>query len=264
MGPEWKSKYICVFLVALQLWLSVVVQKISLQMYLLTIFTAGATISQALLLAVHELSHNLFFRSDIANRAFSMFVNIPIGIPFCESFRHYHMQHHRHLGREGVDTDLPSQLEKRAVRGSIAKLLWIFFQIFAYALRPILVMYEAGTGPLIYLLLCLMIAGGCHPCAGHFISEHYVFPHYNTNVQETFSYYGVLNKISWNVGYHNEHHDFTTIPWSRLPELRRIASEYYDDLAVCSTWPGCVWTFVSDSSMGPARRVLRTPREKVE
>ena len=40
-----------------------------------------------------------------------------------------------------------------------------------------------GTGPIIYFLLCDLIAGGLHPCAYHFISEHYLL-NYKSN-QET-------------------------------------------------------------------------------
>lgn len=93
------------------------------------------------------------------------------------------------------------------------------FQIFFYALRPGFVRMQTptrwhlynlvtqllfdyvlvrtfGIRPLLYLLFSSFFAGSLHPCAGHFIAEHYVWDGLN---QETYSYYGPLNILAYNV-----------------------------------------------------------------
>lgn len=93
------------------------------------------------------------------------------------------------------------------------------FQILFYALRPTFVRSQRltkwhllnilvqvavdyllvanfGLRPLIYLIMSSFFAGSLHPCAGHFIAEHYLWDGMD---QETYSYYGPLNVLAYNV-----------------------------------------------------------------
>lgn len=47
------------------------------------------------------------------------------------------------------------------------------------------------------------------------------------DVNPTRSTYGPINWILFNTGYHNEHHSFPNVAWTRLPTLRRTAPEVF-------------------------------------
>lgn len=159
------------------------------------------------------------------------------------------------------------------------------FQLLFYALRPgfirsqtftrwhlynlitvlsfdaLLVKY-CGWNSLIYLVMSSFFAGSLHPCAAHFIAEHYLMEEIDEGSaqslgQETTSYYGWLNILCYNVGYHNEHHDFPSVPWTRLPELRKIAHEFYAPLPAHKSWPYVTYKFITDSRVGMWSRAKR-------
>ncbi|EMC97658.1 hypothetical protein BAUCODRAFT_69097 [Baudoinia panamericana UAMH 10762] len=261
--------------------------------FFLTAYIVGATANQNLFLAIHEISHNLAFKSPLANRILAIIANLPIGIPYSASFRPYHLTHHKSLGVDGLDADLPTALEAWFLDSVAGKAFFCTFQILFYALRPMMV-YQlpltwihalniavqiafdyvlvryAGARALGYLILSSFLAGSLHPCAGHFIAEHYVFAQHSRSLApsskkgsevaptpETFSYYGALNLLTYNVGLHNEHHDFPAIPWTRLWRLNAIANEFYCDLPCHYSWVGVMWQFVLDKEVGLWCRVKR-------
>jgi sphingolipid delta-4 desaturase len=116
-----------------------------------------------------------------------------------------------------------------------------------------LILYFWGYKALLYLPLGTIMASGLHPIAGHYLSEHYVF----RAGQETYSYYGPLNRLTFNVGYHNEHHDFPYVPGSRLPALRRVAPEFYDTLLSHRSWTRTIWQYIMSPELGGFSRVKR-------
>ena len=207
----------------------------------------------------------------------------------------YHLDHHKFLGVDGVDTDLPTYYEAVLLQNVFGKAFFCTFQIFFYAVRPVLVkaqpftfthltnlfvqilfdiilVQSAGWHSLIYLLLSSFLAGSLHPCAAHFIAEHYSLTHEKKMKNdedskilepETFSYYGPLNVLCYNVGYHNEHHDFPFIPWSRLPKLRALAPEFYQNEGM--NWEWVMWNFITrKNGYGIWGRVKRQQRVSIK
>jgi sphingolipid delta-4 desaturase len=78
--------------------------------------------------------------------------------------------------------------------------------------------------------------------------------------QETYSYYGPANKLAFNVGYHNEHHDFPSVPWNRLPQVRKIAAPWYDTLVSHRSWTRLLIRFLFDRKMSLFSRMVREGR----
>jgi sphingolipid 4-desaturase/C4-monooxygenase len=246
----------------------------------LTAYVVGGTATHAIFLAVHEVSHMLAFRTFWHNKAANLLINLPLVVPCCVAFRGYHLEHHRYQGHDGIDTDVPTRFEGVLFTNVLSKTIFCINQILFYALRPMMVRQQIftswyaanwafqlsfvffvvrnfGWGPIKYLLLSLYLAGSLHPCAAHFIAEHYVF----VEGYETYSYYGWLNKLCFNVGYHNEHHDFPNIPWTRLPKLREIAPEFYDTIPFHSSWVRVFWEFITDDRVCTRSRMKRNKGE---
>jgi len=276
-GYEPMTKYIAAGVVFLQLGTAYYLRdKAFTWEFWIIAYIVGATCTQNLFLAIHECSHNLLFKKRQHNEMYGIFMNLPIALPYSTKFKLYHIEHHKLQGVDGIDTDVPTKLELLLFNNVLGKLFFAICQILFYAIRPMavrqqivndvtiknfvaqfsfnaLVVYFFGLGPIYYLLASDFLSGSLHPCASHFIAEHYVF----VGDAETYSYYGPLNILCYNVGYHNEHHDFPNIPWSRLPQLREIASEFYDDLPYHKSWPMVLYHFIFDGKIGAKNRVKR-------
>lgn len=290
-GPEPLTKYLVLAVLAIQFTTAISLRSTAIfsWQFMLSAYLIGGTCNQNIFLAIHEISHNLAFKSTVVNRYFAIIANLPIGLPYSAAFRPYHLEHHKHLGVDGIDTDLPTRFEALFLQNVLGKAFFATFQIFFYALRPMMVKAQPftllhyanlstqlafdyclvsffGWKPLLYLLFSSFFAGSLHPCAGHFIAEHYVFEESlgaNSDAPaETYSYYGPLNMLTYNVGYHNEHHDFPFIAWTRLPKLREQAAEFYKDLPSHSSWSYVIYQFITDPQVGMFSRVKRDAKKK--
>lgn len=281
MGIDHMMKYKITFLVIFNILCSYFVSQVfNLSYFWITVlsYILGGVVNHMLVLAVHEISHNLVFGNSrpLTNRLFGMWANLPVIFPMSISFKRYHVEHHRFLAIDGYDVDLPTDLEARLFYNPVTKMLWLFLQPAFYSLRPfvvrprppsnletlntviqltfnVILYYFCGFKAVYYLMAGTVLALGLHPMAAHFVAEHYMYE----KGHETYSYYGPMNYLTWNVGYHMEHHDFPYIPGSRLPEVKRIAAEFYDNLPQHSSWIGAMWEFIFNPECGPYGRIKR-------
>jgi sphingolipid 4-desaturase/C4-monooxygenase len=180
-----------------------------------------------------------------------------------------------------LDADIPGKWEAKFIGNSaFGKAFWLLFFPVFQALRPprlkevkflnawtfvnwvvvfgvdLLIIYFFGWISFVYLVFSFFFSIGLHPLGARWIQEHFlVHP-----PQETYSYYGILNIPALNVGYHNEHHDFSSIPWNKLPEVKSIAPEYYNNLFYHTSWFKLFFKFIFDRNLSLFSRMVRTGR----
>src|SRR5271170_1106954 len=133
-GHEPLTKYLTLAVVTLQFLVAIHLRSTAFfsVRFFLTAYLIGATANQNLFLAIHEISHNLAFKSPVINRYFAVFANLPIGLPYSAAFRPYHLEHHKFLGIDGIDTDLPTRFEALFLQNVLGKaFFWynIFFVV---------------------------------------------------------------------------------------------------------------------------------------
>jgi sphingolipid delta-4 desaturase len=265
--------------VALQTALAVAMANQPWWVILVTAWCVGAFASHALWTLIHDCTHNLAFKTSAANSWLQIIANLPHVFPSAISFRIYHVKHHLYQGDPERDADLASPLEARLVgNSSLRKAIWLLLFVVGQVIRVPrlksiqfmsrwvianwmaelvyigLVAHFAGWGAVGYLLAASFFSVGLHPVGARWIQEHYIV---KPN-QETYSYYGPLNLLAFNVGYHNEHHDLMRVPWSRLPQVRAMAPEFYDNLHYHTSWTRLLLQFLFDPKLSLYSRVTRT------
>lgn len=284
MGPYALSAVWVVGLVAAQIGIAALVGSMPWWAILIASYVVGAFISHALYVLIHEATHDLVSENRLLNRLFGILCDFALVVPSAMAFRKYHLLHHRHLGEYVMDPDIVSEKEANLVGNStFRKAMWILFLSVSQALRPnklkqmvgmpiydrwivanmlavlavdVAIWVFIGPAALAYMALSTFFALGLHPLGGRWIQEHYT----PDSDQDTFSYYGPLNKVCFNMGYHVEHHDFANVPWAHLPKLKALAPEQYDRLKSYRSWTAVVWRFITDPRMSCYSRVVHPPR----
>lgn len=275
-GPEPLTLPIVLFMCSIQFYVAYLVRESSWGVIFACAYCIGGFLNHSLQLGNHELSHNLCFSTPALNKILGIIANLPTGIPSSIAFQRYHMEHHQYQGVDGVDVDIPSDFEVKFFTNTFLKAIWLSLQPFFYAIRPYFMkpkkpstwefingvvqftfnffFYQYfGAKAFAYLIIGSFLGTGFHPAAGHFIAEHYQF----IKGQETYSYYGIMNLINFNVGYHNEHHDFPKVAWSKLAQVKKIAPEYYDNLPCYTSYIKVLYNFLTDNNIGTFSRIKR-------
>lgn len=212
----------------------------------------GPFLDAGVLVLIHEATHFLVFEKPWANRLLGIFTNMVMVAPLSEVFKQHHGMHHIMLGTEDKDVDVPFEFEIRLVGNSpVRKTMWLMLNMIILPARSLTklpvhtnkylilnwvvcigfgaLVFSLSRPSFVFLILSLLNSQGFHPANARQVQRHVFNGDKDMKAlptqPRTYSYYGLGNLWSLNVGYHTEHHDFHRIPGTRLPELRRIAGE---------------------------------------
>jgi sphingolipid delta-4 desaturase len=271
--------------VGLQIALAIVLGRLGLQYWwaaLLAAYCVGAFANHCLYVVVHDATHRLIFKNRATNYLVAIIGDLPNLIPGAIGFSICHLAHHARQGDYRTDADLAGNWEARLIGNRwYAKALWLLlFPLFqltrpmrlkdisvftawsiaslvASAAFDVAVLQFFGANAILYLGASMLFSIGLHPLGSRWIQEHFTLD----PDQETGSYYGALNRLALNVGYHNEHHDFPSIPWNKLPAIRSIAPEFYNTLIPSASWTRLWLNFICDPRYSLYSRVLRAEIE---
>lgn len=285
IGNNPRTFWYTVAIVALQITLAWLVADRPWWVIVLVAYGVGAFANHALFVVIHECAHRLVFKRRVPNILTGLLADLPLFFPSSVSFAKYHLKHHAFQGVYELDADLPNRWEAKLIgHSALGKALWLLLYPIFQTTRPyrlkeialwdrwtitnlvVMVVFNAAVvlllGPwaLAYLALSLFFSIGLHPLGARWIQRHYLT---SDGEQETFSYYGPLNTLAFNVGYHNEHHDFPSVPWNRLPQVHAVAHEAYDGLAAHRSWTRLLLRFLFDRNLSLFSRVIRSERNRV-
>ena len=285
LGPSHVTFWCTMGIVVLQFAVAWLVADRSWWLVVGLAYTIGALASHGLFVLIHECTHRLVFRRKVPNLLTGLLANLPLFVPGAVSFQKYHLKHHAFQGVYELDADIPSRWEARLVGHSAAgKAIWLLlfpiFQmvrsfrvkevavfdgwtvanLFIQVAVNVAVFLVLGPRALTYLALSLFFSIGLHPLGARWIQRHYLT---GEGEQETFSYYGALNLVTFNVGYHNEHHDFPSVAWNRLPQVHAAAPEAYQNLSAYTSWTRLLFQFLFDPKISLYSRMVRADRAGV-
>jgi sphingolipid delta-4 desaturase len=281
IGKNPYTFFVILFCVGFQLVLSWFLRDQSWWLILAVAYFAGAFACHTLFVCIHECAHNLLFKKRALNSIAGIIANLPLVFPSSVSFQKYHLKHHSYQGVEELDADMPYRWEGKLINNStLGKAVWLLFYPIFQMIRPVRLkeislmdkwtvinmivqftfmgffIYFFGAKATVYLTLSFFFSVGLHPLGARWIQEHFL----THGDQETKSYYGVLNSVNLNVGYHNEHHDFPSVPWNKLPQVKKIANSYYDSLGYHTSYTALLFRFLYDRDLSVYSRMARANR----
>jgi sphingolipid 4-desaturase/C4-monooxygenase len=277
--------WLVVLLVSMQLGLAILLHHYSWWYTFIVAYFIGAFIDHSLFVLIHECTHKLVFKNPAANKLTGILANLPLVFASSVSFEKYHLKHHSFQGIYEIDGDIPGKTEAKLINNYfIGKAIWLlFYPIFQLFRLPRIkeikafdawvgfnwlvqivamgiVIYFLGSKSFIYLLCSFFFSVGLHPLGARWIQEHFLT---HGDEQETYSYYGKMNTVAFNVGFHNEHHDFPSVPWNKLPQIKNIAPQYYTSLHSHNSWLKLFFRFLFDQEISLFSRIIRSNRGKV-